>query len=158
LRQRTSVQDYTQRFYAITLDIPNITEDECVDKYVRGLKPRVAREVELRGLTVLDEIVTAAQRFDSIDYRMSAHPVSSHVEKRYFNNQENGPTPMELGTMQVASRFKAQKSDGTPFPKKLTDEDKANMRKEGRCYYCRKVGHVALACPNKGKPKNEKTG
>ena len=164
LRQRTSVQDYTQRFYSITLDIPNITEEECIDRYIRGLKPRVAREVELRGLNVLDEIVVAAQRFDSIDFRLSDSGKSptryfkGYSDKRFQNHDKSDPSPMEIDAIDQNSKFDAKKSRRFSPPKKLTEEDKATMRKEGRCYYCRKVGHVALSCPNKSFPKNEKKG
>ena len=33
--------------------------------------------------------------------------------------------------------------------KAVTEEDKLRHRKEGRCYECSKIGHLAHACPSK---------
>jgi len=155
LRQRTSVQEYTQRFYAITLDIPNITEEECIDKYVRGLKPRVAKEIELRGLNVLEDIVVAAQRYDSIDFRMSLrdraslHHYGSKSGTSGYHKHSSNSGPMDIDSIMPSSSSDFKKRHHSGPPKKLTEEDKTIMRKEGRCYYCRKTGHLALTCPNK---------
>ena len=164
LRQRTSVQEYTQRFYAITLDIPNITEEECIDKYIRGLKPRVAKEIELRGLNVLEDIVVAAQRYDSIDFRMSLRDraSSNHYGSKSgissYRKHSSNSGPMDIDSIMPSENSDSKKRHHGVPPKKLTEEDKAIMRKEGRCYYCRKTGHLAISCPNKKLPKNEKSG
>jgi hypothetical protein len=34
---------------------------------------------------------------------------------------------------------------------KLTDEEHTKLMKEGRCFRCRKLGHMSRACPDKGK-------
>ena len=43
---------------------------------------------------------------------------------------------------------------------KLTADLKEQLKKEGRCYFCRKVGHITKTCPKKAallvKPKTEK--
>jgi hypothetical protein len=36
---------------------------------------------------------------------------------------------------------------------KLTDEERTKLMKEGRCFCCRKLGHMSRACPDKGKGK-----
>jgi hypothetical protein len=36
---------------------------------------------------------------------------------------------------------------------KLTDEERTKLMKEGRCFRCRKLGHMSRACPDKGKGK-----
>ena len=38
--------------------------------------------------------------------------------------------------------------------KKLTANEKGKCRKEGLCFYCRKQGHIADKCPEKGQKKN----
>jgi hypothetical protein len=38
---------------------------------------------------------------------------------------------------------------------KLTDEEHTKLMKEGRCFRCRKLGHMSRACPDKGKDKGK---
>jgi hypothetical protein len=47
LRQIGSVSQYVYTFHALCLDVGNISEDEKLDRFIRGLKPRVQQEVEL---------------------------------------------------------------------------------------------------------------
>ncbi len=34
-----------------------------------------------------------------------------------------------------------------PPHKKLTPEDRDRLMKEGRCFYCKELGHTTLTCP-----------
>jgi Zinc knuckle len=41
---------------------------------------------------------------------------------------------------------------------KLSEEEKTKLSKEGRCFRCKKLGHISRNCPDKGKnykPRNE---
>ena len=57
-------------------------------------------------------------------------------------NSNTGIVPMEV--------------DGTTIPfQKLTDEERVQYRKEGRCFRCRQQGHMASRCPkNANRPNN----
>ena len=69
LKQTTSVQAYLYQFQTLILDIPGFTQEESIDRFTRGLKPPIRREIELRGLTTLPEIVAQAQRLDVLSYK-----------------------------------------------------------------------------------------
>ena len=93
IRQLTSVQDYTHRFLDLKVQIPGMTNEEAVDRYVRGLKPTIRRDVEQlmsrEGDKTLEELIRFADRTDSVDYQA----------RRY---RPAGPTPMELGALEDA--------------------------------------------------------
>ena len=94
LRQTYSVQGYVWRFQSLCLEIPHISEGEILDRFVRGPKGQIRKEVELRGLTNFQEIVQTAQRVNAIHYQNRGSfstPSSSY---------SNGPAPMELGALQ----------------------------------------------------------
>ncbi|KAF5364640.1 hypothetical protein D9758_005594 [Tetrapyrgos nigripes] len=38
-------------------------------------------------------------------------------------------------------------SSNTKYPPKLTNEEREKMKKEGRCFGCRKKGHTTWNCP-----------
>jgi hypothetical protein len=38
---------------------------------------------------------------------------------------------------------------------KLSDEEHNRLMKEGRCFRCRKLGHMSWMCPDKGKDKGK---
>jgi L-lactate utilization protein LutC len=64
LSQKNTVQNYTQNFRSLMLKIPDMSEAEASDKYIRGLKPEVSKEVLLRDPKTFNEIIKTAERFD----------------------------------------------------------------------------------------------
>jgi hypothetical protein len=148
LKQIGSVQDYIARFRSITLKIPDLSEGDKIDKFVRGLKPHVQREVELRGLDTLDSIMSTAERIDALSWknrRFGTTPSLSHKTVEVAKStSSDGPTPMEIGAISDKRR---PPQPGQPG--RLDKETREKFRKQGLCFYCKEKGHVALACPKK---------
>ena len=174
LRQLGSVQDFTQRFLELKVQIPSMTEEEAADKYVRGLKPSIRRDLEQlmarEGDKQLDELIRFADRTDSIDYQA----------RRY---RSNGPTPMELGAVgdsdesegdmpsedftdeedyeddqglaAVRTQRRTKVKGKKPKPR-LTPEELVRRRELNLCYNCGDAGHLSRDCPKANRPK--KTG
>ena len=184
LRQTGPVRTYASIFRAIILEIPTITDDEKKDRFIRGLKPNLVREIRVRAPATFEEAVTMAVRLDAIGWRASPRPGVTTT---------NGPVPMELGLTRhvlpsnttgsaaairssaptnavnsewarpsycdvAAGNINAVRSrpstSGIPSrpltPRaKLTDRDRAELRRRGVCFKCRKAGHIARDCPER---------
>ncbi|CAI5934453.1 unnamed protein product [Closterium sp. NIES-64] len=129
LRQHRSVAEYINRFRELVLEIPDIPAAEQMDKFKRGLKPKIRTEVELRSAATLDEMIRVAEHFDTINFaayqrfqgRTRQHAVAGPTIRT------NGPTPMELGVVDQRTRNQST----------LT------------CYSCGKFGHIKRHCPNR---------
>src|SRR3954464_14503228 len=137
LCQTSSVKAYNAAFTSTILEIPNISEEEMVDRYVRGLKEKVRVEVELREPTDLEEAMRIADRFDTIAFAYTSRPSfypTKQPEQRQTYVKPLGPAPMEIDTI-------------TPRFKKLTDEEREKLRRTGACFTCRHPGHISSQYP-----------
>lgn len=160
LRQRTSVAAYYADFTRAVFQIPGITEEEKMDRFMAGLKPALQREILLREPTTFAAMTKLASKMDALlysverrTYQMSGMARSATASAGRHSSFRQGPssaTPMELGAIQSGpSTSKAS------YPRnQLTSAERDKLRREGRCFYCRELGHIADRCPRK--PNNEK--
>ena len=66
LVQKTSVEDYTAKFMDLKTRIKGISDDECLDRYKRGLKPAVRLDVERANPLDLQHAMSHALKADDI--------------------------------------------------------------------------------------------
>ena len=88
-----------------------------------------------------------AERYDSLRYN-----ANRESDSFFFVKGRDGPTPMELGAVTNTSRSNNSyqgSSSNKPSYDKLTPEQRQQLIKEGRCFYCRETGHRALDCPKR---------
>jgi hypothetical protein len=69
LRQTTSVTNYVNLFKTTVLDIPSMSEEDRMDKFLRGLKPEIHERVALQGPGNLNEACSMAYTIDTIKYQ-----------------------------------------------------------------------------------------
>jgi hypothetical protein len=152
LKQKATVLEYATDFRNIAIGIPGITDDEMKDRFIRGLLPRTKEELVLRAPTSFSEAVQLAVRFDSL-YKPRRHRTD-------FGELPDSAVPMELGSLASASSVQAAQArnfrqSGRPQPRpnrgnarpKLAYQKQQQLRKEGKCFWCQKTGHMWRECP-----------
>ena len=131
-RQIKDVKIFSGDFQKIILDIPNISIDEQIDRYTRGLKPYIWKEICTNEYTSLVDAMLDAERIESAHRRVgnSAKSNSSGASGGAIGNTSSAP--MDIGNIQLG---------------KLTAEEREKCMKEGLCLRCRQKGHKAKDCP-----------
>jgi hypothetical protein len=71
------------------------------------------------------------------------HSYQNTSQRAHSNSSNSQHVPMDVDAANIT----------TPF-KKLTDEERAQYRAEGRCFRCRTQGHMARNCPKNANAQN----
>ncbi|CAI5485675.1 unnamed protein product [Closterium sp. Naga37s-1] len=129
LRQHRSVAEYVNRFRELVLEIPDIPASEQMDKFKRGLKPKIRTEVELRGCTSMDDMIRVAERFDTINFaafqrfngmRMDPNSNPQAVIMADGTRRHCGPTLLPVhcmfGSLEATFRFVNPPTPTCPIP------------------------------------------
>ena len=162
LHQTTSVVDYVARFLKLAMQIPNLTEEDILDKFIRGLKQKTRMELELKEPKTIAEAMRLADRYDSIMFTKTVH-LGQKTSKDSAIEYEPGGEPMQLDALRVSTKGKSNSNSpapkatkdsnatNAPVLKKLTPEERDQLRNIGACFKCRKTGHMAKECPTNSK-------
>ena len=67
-KQQTSVREFATKLRDLELQIPDLSQSELLDRFVRGLKPSVRMEIEKQGLSDFADAVRLAERIDEVGY------------------------------------------------------------------------------------------
>ena len=132
-KQIKDISSFNEDFQKILLDIPNITVEEQIDRYARGLKPYIWKELCTKEYANLSDFMRDAERVESAHKRY-ARPSPRPSASTTFTapSRTSEPVPMDIGNVSL---------------KKLTPAEREMCRKEGRCFRCREKGHMANKCP-----------
>ena len=169
LRQTGSVIELTHYFNTLCADVPNMTEEEKMDKFRRACKPSIQQRLELEDPETLFEMQAMAQRLDEIMWKFQNHNKSSSTRKYQPNfsyrnpnsmeldavSEEDEPNPSEeegedeeesLNTLNKKSRRPFKKSKGTA-KRPMNYDEKVRCMQGGLCFKCKKAGHRIRECP-----------
>ena len=124
-KQLKDVVSFNEDFQRILLDIPNISNDEQIDRYTRALKPYIFKEICTREYEKLADAMRDAERVESAYKRVSGKQPGKHM-KDFKNNEKEKPVPMDIGNIQEAPRIP-----------KLTPQERERCIREGLCLRCR---------------------
>ncbi|PRW58283.1 hypothetical protein C2E21_3113 [Chlorella sorokiniana] len=163
LEQVTTVRQYATQFRSTALLIPGITDEEKMDRFIRGLKLEVQKETRFKTPKSFDEAVQIAERYEGVTYQVQLPRTNNNRFNRanryanggastsststnyssavpFRNGGSNGPTRMELGAATAVNRQRRPK---------LTEELRMRLIRQGRCFFCREPGHIAKDCPER---------
>lgn len=141
LKQCKSLAAYNETFRDLALLANNMSEEDKIAYYIRGLPKSMKLQVRRNQPATLQQATAAAIR-DDVDYQVSYgsnnnnnHPIPATTFRPAPTRID--PSPMELGTIK--------------FPPRLTDEERARCIRERLCFACRQPGHTANggSCPLK---------
>ena len=134
-KQIKDVSTFNDDFQRIMLDIPNISMEEQIDRYTRGLKSYIWKELCTKDYKELTEAMRDAERVEAAHRRAGGNTQPKSNGKKPETTQKPQGDPMEIGNIQL---------------RKLTQEEREDCMKKGLCLRCRQKGHIAKDCP-KGK-------
>ena len=153
-----SIADFVFRFRATCLKVPDLSEAEKLDRFVRALVQEIRLQVELRGPANFHEAAMFAERADAVITHVAGHDVRRAAsQKPKWGNAQCSPAPMrgsgDIGA--TGSGGPEPMELGTASRRTLTRAEYEKLRAEKACFICRKPGHLAKNCPTK---KNKKPG
>lgn len=146
LRQNRSVHEYTAQMQSLAVQITDLSAGELMDRFVRGLKPAIRREVELRDPADLAEAIRLAERADSVDFRLRSNHFNQNRNSGFSRpnaSAGSGPTPMELGSINASTQANKSFSNGQT---KHKTKDYSNLT----CWGCGEKGHPKHLCKKLG--------
>ena len=143
LTQTGPLDDYIQDFSRLSLNVTALDEHSRALLFVRGLTDGLRADAMREHPRTLSEAIRAARtaRRNAVLTRPRGS-VGSSRNRRALDTAENVASTEQPVSSQ---RFKRQK---------LTDEERAKLMREGRCFRCRSAGHLSKDCPenNFGSP------
>jgi hypothetical protein len=142
------VAEYYASFSSAVFQIPGITDEEKMDRFFSGLKPALQRKIVLREPPTFAELTKMASKLDAVLYATDrrlyqssnlARSAGSHRSNGFCPANHPSAVPMELGAIQDRP---STSKDGYSR-NNLSSAERDKLRREGRCFYCKELGHVA---------------
>ena len=157
--EASSFSDFYSKFIQLASDL-EYTSEMLIQEFKHKLTPRLQDRLN-SGVELPTSISALAKRCLSIYEQMQATDRIRDRTKPLRSTQTSAPTYSSTKTYQVpVTNSRANPSFSrlsssitgtvTPTPRH-SEEERARLMKEGRCFSCKKRGHTAYDYPKKGK-------
>lgn len=171
LQQDGTVRSYISQFRLLCMRIPDISDDEMLDKFLRGLDPKIRLECELREVDSVESAAHVAERYYAALNRIptsvpSIVPIAPTTAPYHSNGFEHTETtapavepfvptepsapfeaePMELGTARLSpadqQRLLNLQREGAAFKRlNAARGDHDFLKRVRACLHCRKIAN-----------------
>lgn len=160
LRQNRSVSEYCEAFLRYSQLITDASEAEQIHCFIRGLKPVVAREVDMFQPRTLQDAMNIATRADLRFKMYGGMNRSGFSQPIMTRSTGNGQVtvPMDLGVIEEEQQPNTEDTqvnfaNTRQYPlnrnnSNLSRTEYDRLSREGKCFRCRQTGHLARNCPN----------
>ena len=125
--QTGTVRDYLTRFRNLVIIIKDVGKAELFDRFTRGLKPYIRKELILREVDNFNDATRLAEKIETA-------------------NSSTGHTTAPPKTQAKNLRVNAINAGQTKLLK-LSDAQRLECMRRGACFYCREDGHMIKDCP-----------
>ncbi|KAG1137250.1 hypothetical protein G6F37_013570 [Rhizopus arrhizus] len=134
VKQTRLVAEYVDEFQDILLDLPRVSDDEALDRFVRGLKDDVRIHVMTKDPRSLEEAMRFAIAYDSAKQTGMFIPT---------NRQDQIPNdPMDLSVLIQQLNAMNMANNGHHQRERVPLRNNRNII----CHWCKKSGHVIADC------------
>lgn len=145
LRQTGTLAEYIVEFRSIRLSL-DISEDEALDRFERGLRPYTQGQLALYAPDTVDQAIRMATKIDNA-YQV-VRQATSNRSTTQANNKYSPTTTRNTPTSTTLSvERKTSRGQDTPRLGRLTEAERERLRTAGGCFKCRQIGHFSGQCP-----------
>ena len=145
LQQETTLESYIQDFSRRNLNVSGLDEHSRALLFVRGLQPELRSEALREHPRNLSDAFRAAR---SAVRQTQADP---RVAPGAQDNAFHRPRPRQRNQKSTSVR-----GGGSLFRKKLDEQMRVQLMREGKCFRCRLTGHLAKDCPENEHPNSDR--
>ena len=155
--QTSTVAKFAAYMRRYIIMLPDRADADNRHTFIRGLKPEIALEVAKMNPAGFDAAVEAAGRVEAQlasatrtkHGRRTRDTVLHHLNYESDEPPESGTDSddeLEAQLLYLQKKIEKKKKD---LASQKVDDRQARFRKEGRCFHCEEVGHLARNCPKK---------
>ena len=132
---RTTVDQYTERFYELTVrSKTNETESQVLARYLKGLKPDICKDILTARLYNVEEAYQLALQFE--------RQTSSNTHRFYYADSGNLCFPVSTSAKPTVESTRGNVNGDVKGKEKAFGEGP-------QCYKCKGHGHFAVVCPTR---------